>query len=336
MLLRLRAEPNVRRRPPLVQRLTDDEFAVGKGPLDARGVAALQRRAGNRAVTAMLAPAVQRCGPGGCAEREPEQEETAARQGIAEVAEEPLMGAQALPVQRAATWANGTVRETNNLATVVTTGAPAGLTTPKINGTVTSTGDLVRSSLVAPTLTTAAVPAGGFDSEVNVVPANVGSFDELVLGAGPWRTTWTKAAFHTTFPTVPGCTGAGATRFRAAGDPGDAAMKSANRRHEDHHASDMQAAFNDIIVPWDQKVTNAKTAGTKFHGATAAAAEAALWTAMGGTRDEIADAFTTRVVNDIDAFHATPAGGPVSLSPTKNPGANSNCSLSWAYFVNPS
>ncbi|HEY1180377.1 MAG TPA: hypothetical protein VGF17_29835 [Phytomonospora sp.] len=337
MLLSLRAEPSARRRPPAVQRLADDEYAFAGRPLDPGGVTALQSRAGNRAVAEMLAPTLQRCGPGGCPDRGVEkEEETAASQGIAEVAEEPLVAAQALPVQRAATWANGAVRETNNLAAVVTTGAPAGVTTPKINGTVTSTGALVRSSLVAPTLTTAATPTGGFDAEINVVPANVGSFDELVLGAGPWRTNWTKAEFHATFPTVAGCTGAGATRFRAAGDPSDAAMKAANRRHEDHHASDMHSAFTDIIVAWDQKVTNAKTAGTKFHGATKAAAEAALWTAMGGTRDEIADAFTDRVVNDINAFHGTPAGGPVSLSSTKNPGANSNCSLSWAYFTNPS
>jgi hypothetical protein len=194
----------------------------------------------------------------------------------------------------------------------------------------------VRSSLVAPTVTVAAGASGTFDAEINTVPANTGSFDELVLSAGPWRTDITRAAFHAMFPAVPGCTGGGNTRFRAYGDPSDAAMASANRRHEDHHASDMQSAFNDIIVPWDQKVTAAKTAGTKFNGASAAAAEAALWTAMGGTRDEIADAFTARVVADINTFHASPAGGPVSLSATQNPGARASCTISWAYFVNPS
>lgn len=338
MLLRLRAEPAARQRPLRVQRLkADDEFALAgpERPMDPRGVTALQRSAGNRAVAGMLTPTVQRCGPGGCADCG-DKEEAKGKQGIAEIAEEPLIAGQGLlPVQRAATWANGAVHETNNLATVISNGTAVGQTTPMINGTITSTGALVRSSLLPPTVLNVADPTGGFDSEINTVPVNAGSFDELVLGAGPWRTNITKAAFHAMFPAVPHCAGAGNTRFRAAGDPTDAAMKAANRRHENHHATDMQSAFNDIIVPWDQKVTAAKAAGTKFHGASAATAEAALWTAMGGTKDQIADAFTARVVADIAAFHATAAGGPVSVSATKNPGASSNCSLSWAFFTNP-
>jgi hypothetical protein len=136
----------------------------------------------------------------------------------------------------------------------------------------------------------------------------------------PWRIATTKAFFHGLFPSVAGCGGAGATKFRAYGNPSDAAMQAAARRHEDHHANHTRAAFNDIVVRWDQKLTAAKTAGTKFHGASAAAAEAALWTAMGGTPSDIATALINRIVNDGNAFHVTAAGGVVRQSSAKHPG----------------
>ena len=116
----LHAESAARPRPPRIQRRADDEFVLGPHPLDTRGVAALQRSAGNRAVAGMLAPTVQRCGPGGCADCGPAKEDEtplAAHQGMDGVVEEPpLIAAQSRPVQRVATWANGTVHETRNLA----------------------------------------------------------------------------------------------------------------------------------------------------------------------------------------------------------------------------
>ena len=240
------------------------------------------------------------------------------------------------PVQRVATFAAGTVNQTNNLANTVVNGAPVGTTIPVLNGTITNSGGQFQNALAEPTLTTAAVGTGGFDAQINTVPTNTGSFNETVLSAGPWRIQTTKAFFHGLAPTVPGCTGPGNTMLRAYGDPDDAAMQAANRRHEDHHVADLRAAFDAIIVPWDQKVTAAKAAGTTFHGGTAADAEAALWTAMGGTPRQIANAFINRAVADSAAFHATPTGGTVKRSTTKHPGARNHCAVCWIYLTNPS
>jgi hypothetical protein len=345
--MREHGDPLSRHRPLAVQRLqqNEDERLLEPGaPRDPHALIALQKSAGNRAVAELFRPTVQRCGPGGCADCGPNQE-TGAEQGMEGVVDEPpLMSEQTIqrtadgprPVQRVATFANRPVHQTNSLADTVVNGTPVGVTIPVMNGTITTTGAQFQSALAKPTLTTAAAASGGFDSEVTTVPTNTGSFDETVLSAGPWRIATTKAFFHGLFPAVAGCGGPGATTLRAYGDPDDAAMQAANRRHEDHHATDVRAAFTDIIVPWDQKVTAAKAAGTKFHGASAAAAEAALWAAMGGTPLQIANAFVTRFVNDTNTFHGTPAGGPVSLSPTKQPGARNNCSLSWVHLVNPS
>ena len=104
-----------------------------------------------------------------------------------------------------------------------------------------------------------------------------------------------RAAIRTQFPTLTQCTGAGNSNFRARGNPSDAAMFAANRRHEDHHGTDRQAAFNGSVVPWDARLTAARAAGTTFHGATAAAARAALFAAMGGTTAQVNNAFISRL-----------------------------------------
>jgi hypothetical protein len=180
------------------------------------------------------------------------------------------------------------------------------------------------------------VPAPGatVNAKVATVPANTGSFDETVLAAGPWTLAVPKATVGAEISSLTQCTGAGNSTFHAIGDPSDAHMFAANRRHEDHHAADFHDAFIGKIVPWDAKLTAAKAAGTAFNGPTQAAAEAALHAAMGGTPDQVADAFTNTCAGAIAAFHATPAGGPVQ-APT-GATASADCSTSSAKYHNPS
>jgi hypothetical protein len=110
-------------------------------------------------------------------------------------------------------------------------------------------------------------------------------------------------------------------------------MFAANRRHEDRHAADHRAAFNGSIVPWDTKLTAVSASGTTFNGPTEADAQAALYAAMGGTPDQVADAFMNACAAAVIAYHGTPAGGPVTSS---NPKANADCSTSSVEATNPS
>jgi hypothetical protein len=135
-------------------------------------------------------------------------------------------------------------------------------------------------------------------------------------------------------PYMPLCAGAGNTTFQAIGDPSDEAMFAANRRHEDRHAADHQVAFNTTIVPWDTKLTAAQVAETEFNGPTEAAAEAALYAAMGGTPDQVADAFMNAMDAAVDAYHGTPAGGPLGEATTPIASLD-NCSTSSAKYTNP-
>jgi hypothetical protein len=325
-----------------------------------RGLMALQRAAGNRAVAQLMraasaAPSVQRCGPGGCgsggcanADSKDGEEAPMAAQGVEGGQEEefPAPGqgvvqrafadpAHPGTVQRVATFTDGPVHQVNNLADVVVNGTDAGVTWPSLNGTqFWSTADAL-AALVLPTVTTSAVAAGGFDAEVDPVPTNTGSYDETVLAAGPWTLVTPKATIAAMFPALATCAGAaGDTTFRARGNPSDGSMFRANRRHENKHARDHRRAFRATVVPWDRRLTRARARGRKFHGATAAAAEAALWAAMGGTPNQIADAFMNRLVAAVVAYHGTPGGGPIG-APTR-PRADATCDNSSARYRNPS
>jgi hypothetical protein len=212
-------------------------------------------------------------------------------------------------------------------------GTPVGVTWPTLNGsTFWSTAD-ARRLLVKPTLSFASAASGGVNARVATVPTNTGSFDETVLAAGPWTTGVLKTAVGAKYPSLATCTGAGNSTFRAIGKPSDAAMFAANRRHEDHHAVDHRTAFNGSIVPWDTKLTAAQAAGTTYNGPTEADAVAALYAAMGGTPDQVADEFMNACQAAVIAYHGTAAGGPVTQS---NPKASADCSTSSIDSTNPS
>lgn len=237
-------------------------------------------------------------------------------------------------IQRVATWAAGAVHETNNLAASVLGGSPVGVTWPTLNGPTFWGSAAARAALKKPTLAFSSLASGAVDAVVATVPTNTASFDETVLGAGPWAQVTPRGTVGTMFPGLAMCLSSGDTTFRAIGNPSDGAMFAANRRHENHHAADHKDAFDTTIVPWDAKLTAAEAAGTKFSGATETDAVATLHAAMGGTPDVIADAFMSALAAKVVAFHAVPAGGPVGVG--TDPKANTDCSTSSAKFFNPS
>jgi len=231
-------------------------------------------------------------------------------------------------VQRSTNWAAGNVHETINSAETVLTGAPNPITWPLLNGT-----KLVSVAAVTGAINSSTISISkSWKAKVTNVPLNEGSFDETVLSSGPWTKVVSKATVNGRFG-IAACKGGGKTTFQSKGDPSDDAVFKANRRHEDHHASDHHAAFNDIIKTWDVKVTEAKNKGTEFGGTSAADAEANLWAAMGGTPSAIATDFLSECFARGGAFHATPGGGPMSIS---NPGSDKTCTNSWVNVTNPS
>ena len=233
-------------------------------------------------------------------------------------------------IQRSTSWAGAVVHETRNKAEdSLRGGAP--ITWQMLNGTMLKTEADADSSIKLPTITTSGAGTD-FKATVASVPAQVGSDDETVLGTGPWSVVGTKVEVGNRFG-LAACTGVGNSTFSAKGKPSDDAVYKANRRHEDHHVADDKAAFESTVGKWDKKVEEAKSKGTEFKGATAAAATAALWTSMGGTPQQVARDYRSLSFTMGGQYHATAAGGAMSVSNAK---ANADCSISSIDVRNPS
>ncbi len=119
-----------------------------------------------------------------------------------------------------------------------------------------------HESILTPTFAFSSSASGGVDAVVATVGHNVGSFDETVLAPGPWSITAPKTAIGAQYSSLAQCTGAGDSTFSAHGLPDDAAMFQANRRHEDHHATDHETAFNSTILNWDIALMDAQANAT--------------------------------------------------------------------------
>jgi hypothetical protein len=211
-------------------------------------------------------------------------------------------------IQKTANFVAGTVHATRNAAVQIASGRGAGETKILLNGH-----DMLsvaaRSAVNWPTLGGHSI-GGGVEAWVGAVPTNVGSFDEAVLNSGPWSSVTTRGNVGARLG-LASCTGGGACTLTAKGQPNDAAVAASNRTHEDRHAADYRVAFNAAFGTWDARVTAAYTAGRKFTGPTVAAAQAALWTHMGGTPERVATTYRKDALARGGAFHRTAAGGPL-------------------------
>jgi hypothetical protein len=245
-------------------------------------------------------------------------------------------------VRRSARWTGADVHETLSPAEIIFGAQSVPITWHLLNGTKLDTDAAAAGAINVPGVST--MPAPGTDAGaigfldaswiamVDTVPVQEGRGDETVLGPGPWTKVVTKdQAGNKTG--LAACAGAGNSTFTARGIPSDDAVYKANRRHEDHHLADHKVAFEDAIGKWDKKLQDAKNAGAEFRGASAAAATAALWSAMGNTPQGAARSYREQGFAKGGAFHATPTGRPMSAS---NPVANADCSTSGLDITNPS
>jgi len=232
-------------------------------------------------------------------------------------------------IQPSAKWTGAAVHETRNLAEIVL-GGDAPITWHLLNGKKLETEADADGAIKAPGVTTSG-SGSDWKATVDSVPAQEGSGDETVLGPGPWTKATTKAAAGAATG-LAACSGADNTTLTAVGKPSDDAVYKANRKHEDHHLTDHQAAFDDAIGNWDKKVQEAKDKGTEFKGVSAAAATGALWAAMGNTPKNAARSYRTQGFTKGAAFHKTATGGPMAA---KNAASNKDCSACSIEVTNP-
>jgi hypothetical protein len=227
-------------------------------------------------------------------------------------------------VQRSTNFAAGTITSTTNLASHLISGRrDAGFTPPTLNGAQILSAAAAIGAIKPPSIYGQSNVDGTSTAWVGTVDNNEASFTMQLPSGGPWSTVTPKVdanALFTSigFPAEAACATAGNTRFRVKGQPSDAGLAANVTTHENLHAADHLSGFNDVIVPWDNKLEAAKTANTEFSGPTAADAEAALFTAMGGTPNQIATKQHNKWIALNNATHAgkvtVATGGSVTPS----------------------
>ena len=240
------------------------------------------------------------------------------------------IGARAV-VQRAATFTAGTVTATTNLASHLISGRrDAGFTPPTLNGSAILSAAAAIAAIRSPVLGGRSNADGTITTWVQSVPSNDASFTMQVPSSGPWSTPTTGANVNTLLTGLgmaspATCAAAAATTFSVNGKPTDAGFAAAVLTHENLHAADHKTGFNAVTVPWDTSLEAARSANTRFNGADLAAAEAALFKAMGGTPSAIATAQHNRWVALNNATHTGATVATGAAATPSNAVANATC-----------
>lgn len=138
---------------------------------------------------------------------------------------------------------------------------------------------------------------------VKHVRANDGGAEVSLLTPPPWTSVRTRGEVNRLLG-LTRCSGPDTCVVRALGKPTDQDYGTAIRQHEGRHAADNQTAFETTVAPWDDKLTEAHRIQREFVG-TLAQVKAALWGAMGGTPDDIANAYAKAVLDRGQAYHAS-------------------------------
>ena len=224
-------------------------------------------------------------------------------------------------IQRAVKFTPGTLSETLNPADLLATGHQfLGNTDYVLNGTAFTSATTTaqnRAALHAPAFDSTARPSGGVECSLQSVRDNEASYSMQIPTNGPWTTPTTTAAILALFPGLAPCSTvpAGQVQFSIHGVPNDNALKQPVHTHEDHHAADFKTITNNVLVPWDKKLNDAKTAGKKMVAKDRSVCEARFYAQFVGsqTPNEIADTIVNQVNSTGQAFHATPAGKSVNI-----------------------
>ena len=232
---------------------------------------------------------------------------------------------RASSLQRTASFVNGSISETLNLADRVLHSPSAGETDLVLNGsTFTTVNDGVKA-LHVPRLGSSARGRRTrcwFAS----VPDNEVSFAMRILSPDPWSAATTKATMGNLFPGLSAaCSGGDAATLTVNGRPKNQDQRDRTRAHEQHHADDYKLILNDIIAPWDKAVTEARSKRKAVVDADKDQCSAKLYGEAVGENQRPED-IVTAVINSINEkarlFHASAAGRNVRLA---NPGTDRNC-----------
>ena len=231
-------------------------------------------------------------------------------------------------LQRTASFVNGSISETLNLADRVLNGQSAGETDFVLNGSTFTTVTTVNDGVKALHVPRLGSSARGRRTRCwfASVPDNEVSFAMRILSPDPWSAATTKAAMGNLLPGLSAaCSGADASTFTVNGSPTNQDQRDRTRAHEQRHADDYQVILNDIIAPWDKAVTEARAKRKAVVDADKDQCSAKLYGDAVGQNQRPEDIVTAVIKNINDKaglFHTSAAGRNVRLA---NPATDRNC-----------
>ena len=248
-------------------------------------------------------------------------------------------------IQRSAKFVTGPEPDDQNIAEqVIAQKTVAADALPVLNGTAflnntqaesfAVIAKKINASIAQPAPKFSALPGKeGVECWLEGVGSNEGSYDMHLPAKPPWSQDTTvdklRAAFkHYGVSVPPECrTADGDTNLTVEGDPDSATLAKGIGAHERHHADDYKAAFNDTIVPWDQKLTallaDQKKAAEKFRGKDRQGCVDKIVERVGGSLP-VAEKFLKEIVDKAKDFHKS---NP--LLQLDRPRAGPSCAKSW-------
>lgn len=229
-------------------------------------------------------------------------------------------------LQRTTKFVEGTVSEEFNLAERVLNDQFAGNTDFLLNGSTFTDLEEGLKAFSSPSIDSSPRATKGVDCWFDSVPNNEVSFAMQILKSGPWSFETTKAKIADRF-SLGDCqaAGGGKATLVVEGKPTDEAQRKRTRTHEDHHVDDYKSILNDIIVPWDKRMTETHSKQFKMAGTDKDDCVRKLYVASAGAKRTPDDIVTTIITSRNDkakAFHATEAGRNVKIS---NPKTDKDC-----------
>ncbi len=194
-----------------------------------------------------------------------------------------------------------------------------GITKTTLNGAVYPGGSKENfvSALIAPTLSVGTGSLGGAGVTVQSVPVQDVSYVMELPTNGPWQLRVSASNIKVKIASQPILEGvgipvedeeAGELTLHVRGIPTDSIFADLVETHEDVHVADIQTAINQILEPWDARLSHFRNHGTQFEGMSVETATRRLYEAAGGTPREIADRFVDTLRHMGNVFHNTDAG----------------------------
>ncbi len=153
-------------------------------------------------------------------------------------------------------------------------------------------------------------------------PTNEVSYKMKILKSGNrWSHVTTKGSVAKLFP------GAKIAGFKACVDGGDGfstltingtkGLAERVQAHEEHHAADYRKIFDEVLLPWDKKVTEAIKGDKKMKGKDVDTCQRNFYRFHIGEK-QMPNNIASSIINSINTmavnFHGTPAGRKVNIS----------------------